>query len=502
MPRFPLFRRPLLCVAVLLLVFCSRAMPRTVSRQESSATPAIAAPTIPSGRSLVASVDGTPQGDGSEEHPWDLQTALANPAGLAPGDTVWVRGGVYRGAFHSYLNGTPERPIVIRARIGDRVTIDGGNSNGVAVLTVFGSYVWFWGLEVASSDPTRTTTDTGSWPSGVNLPRGEGVLIDQSQPHPGLKFINLVVHDLRQGLSFWKEAQDGEITGCLVYYNGWEAPDRDHGHGIYTQNQTGTKRFIDNVVFQNFSHGFHAYGSEDSYLDNLYFEGNASFENGDLGRDGPQRNFLVGGGRVAQNPQLINNFFYYPQALSPGSAFQLGYTAGCANAILDGNFISNDSKFVQCTPQTMAGNTFCGTVGGLALSAYPNNAQCPSRPEATNVFVRPNRFDPNRAMVVVFNFAGEASVAADLSSVLSVGDGYEIRNARDVYGPAVLSGVHDGTPVALPMTGLSNAAPVGWQTPAPNPEFNVFLVLRTSAVREPVQNTRPAQSPREQPPRP
>src|SRR5262245_511716 len=41
------------------------------------------------------SPSGTPAGDGSAGNPWDLTTALAGPASVMPGDTIWLHGGVY-----------------------------------------------------------------------------------------------------------------------------------------------------------------------------------------------------------------------------------------------------------------------------------------------------------------------------------------------------------------------------------------------------------------------
>jgi hypothetical protein len=38
----------------------------------------------------------------------------------------------------------------------------------------------------------------------------------------------------------------------LIFYNGWDSPsgDRGHGHGIYTQNQNGTKTLDNNFIFR------------------------------------------------------------------------------------------------------------------------------------------------------------------------------------------------------------------------------------------------------------
>src|SRR6267142_2302825 len=76
---------------------------------------------------FFASAAGGPAGDGSLDSPWDLQTAFNHPAGVQPGDTIWLRGGDYvstskvspAGTFSNTvfvckLNGTSNAPIVLR----------------------------------------------------------------------------------------------------------------------------------------------------------------------------------------------------------------------------------------------------------------------------------------------------------------------------------------------------------------------------------------------------
>src|SRR5258705_10764463 len=47
-----------------------------------------------------ASPSGSSGGDGSQQGPWDLRTALAGGNGkVQPGDTVWLRAGTYKGPF-------------------------------------------------------------------------------------------------------------------------------------------------------------------------------------------------------------------------------------------------------------------------------------------------------------------------------------------------------------------------------------------------------------------
>src|SRR4051794_17269054 len=68
--------------------------------------------------SFYASPPGSPAGDGSLVRPWDLATALNAPA-ILPGDTLWLRGGTYDGAFTSTLAGTPQAPIQVRSATGE-----------------------------------------------------------------------------------------------------------------------------------------------------------------------------------------------------------------------------------------------------------------------------------------------------------------------------------------------------------------------------------------------
>jgi hypothetical protein len=435
----------------------------------------------PRGRNYYVSPTGSASGDGSIGKPWDLQTALSQPSTVQPGDKIWLRGGTYTGVFNSYLNGDAANPIVVQQYPGERATIDGGNSRGVTILTVAGSHTWFWGFEVTSSYGLRTSNQTGPAPSDVLY--GAAIDIDQSNDHPGLRFINLVLHDTRAGFGWWKQAVDSEIYGSLIYYNGWSAPDGVHGHGIYAQNQIGTKRAVDNIVFYQFSHGFHAYGSTKAYLDNFYLEGNTIFMNGEIGADG-ERNILIGGDGIAHNPQLVSNYLYYGPT-GPGSAFKLGYGAPCSNPIVTGNYCANGTQF-YCGSMTISGNTFYGGVS-FSKNQFAANTFLTSRPTGTQVFVRPNLYEAGRANITVYNWNDLDTVNVGLGSIMTVGDSYEVRNAQNFFGPPVLTGTYDGRPLAIRTSGLVNAQPIGYSAAIPEvTDLKVFVLLRTNSVRRPL----------------
>jgi hypothetical protein len=449
---------------------------------------------------FFVSSTGSARGDGSIGNPWDLQTALNGPPAVHPGDTIWLRGGTYRGTFASNLNGTSSAPIRVRQYAGERATLDGGNSNHVNILTVSGSYTWYWGFEIMSSDPNRVTAQTGSDPTDVG--RGGGIATAQtSTTGAGLKFINLVVHDTAAGFGIWKEAIGAEVYGCLAYYNGWTGPDRGHGHGIYLQNLDGNgyMRVADNVVFSNFSHGIQVFGSSAASLDNVDIQGNTFFDNG-MPSD-YQRNLLVGGGSVALNPRIVDNVLYYPGI--GGQNLNVGYDpygVGAANPVITGNYIVNgDNQFSPLnTNVTMTGNSFYSVVPDGIRSRYPANEYAAgSTPAIARVFVRPNQYEPGRANITVINWRKAPTVLVDLSSILAPGATFEIRNAQSFFAPPVVKGTYDGSPVALRMAGIPPALMTGFSTPpATGPDFNAFILLSDgSAVRPPVPRRIPRPEP-------
>ena len=250
-----------------------------------------------------AAPNGSAGGDGSIGNPWDLQTALNQPASVQPGDTIWVRGGVYQSAisdgFSSNLNGTATNPIVVRNYNGERATIDG--QQDYMALYVAGSYTWYWGLEVMSSCTVRSTGQTYGW-----CAPGIGAY------GPGDKFINLIVHDTAQGFSGFNASPDNEFYGNLSYYNGFLGSDRTHGHGMYFQNLTGTKTISDNMVFDNADEGIQIYGSGSASLLNFVITGNTLFDNGSWPTPQYQYNIIIAGGQTRKNITFQNNFSFFP----------------------------------------------------------------------------------------------------------------------------------------------------------------------------------------------
>ena len=436
-----------------------------------------------------------------------LATAMAGPAAVHPGDTIWLRGGTYKipsgGHILCGLRGTAAAPITVAQSPGERATID---IKGAAQGFFFtnspnpsgAAYVNFKDFEVTNSDPNRST----------RFP----VVAFYVRTSDHLKFINLIVHDVGIGFDLNTQATNTEVYGSLVYY-GDASTTSGIAHGIYIQNVSGYKKAMDNIVFNNSGFGVHAYPhASDSSLLNVSVVGNILFNNGLLGGRPPQPDLLVGGDAVAISPVVDGNVTY---KAAPGSMWnqQIGYGAGCSRARIVNNSFVGTTLLTNCTRDlALNGNTFYGRVRlarepparwlykilrriqrwtesldipdqgpDAAATAFPENNYIFGRPKGDRTIVRPNRFEPGRANIAVYNWERLPVVTVDVSQVLSRGDRYEIRCAQNFFGRPVLSGTYDGNPLPLPMSDLAASPPAGTPTPPlTGPEFNAFILLTDS----------------------
>jgi hypothetical protein len=429
------------------------------------------------------SPSGSSSGNGSSVSPWSLQTALNHPSAVQPGDTIWLHGGTYRGAYRTSLRGTASAPIKVRQYPGERAIIDGGTdtSSGL-IVSVGGAYTWYWGFEIMSSQQTRWASTPGSDPPTSELPLAEGTSAGNSTSTPGIKFINLVIHDTRQGVSMWQYASDCELYGIISFNNGWASTDRGHGHGIYMQQLTSMS--VDACVsFANFSHGLQAYGSENAPLNGITYQNNTLFANVD-------REFVLGGGQVADNPRILNNLLY-----STGPASQVGYYTGVDNLRFENNYIisyngSTVLRFRSVSPSQVGSfnnNTIYGDIEGMSVSGLGQNSLLNSKPSANKVVVLPNKYESGRGLVTIYNWSGASSVGVSLSSVLQPNDQFEVRDIQNILGAPVLTGTYSGGTVNFP-TDLSAVTPkIGRDIPDDennyhnvhtSREFNTYLVTK------------------------
>ncbi len=423
---------------------------------------------------FYVTTNGSSSGDGSLANPWDLQTALNQPGTVNPGDTIWVRGGVYAGNFTSNLVGTSVSPIVVRNYAGELATIDGVTSPTDNTLSIIGNYSWFWGLDVTNSFPNRIT----DIPFGSGYIRGDNIFLKST----GSKLINMTIHDGNDGVGYWSKdltATNSEVYGCVIYNNGYQDPNGGVGIGLYAQNQTGTATLKNNVIFNGFGYGIQIYGSATSYIDHFTVNRNDIFNAGQLniGGNGVQSILLGSNGNISQNPVVTENTIYiHHDPTSAGQAtIELGYYgAGISGATFTGNYMysdnggytlnNNSSQGITFLDST--GNTFTGNTGGeqinITYDLTAGNTIISGTPTANSVFVRPNIYELGRANIVIFNWQNLSLVSVDVSSAgLTVGQNFKVIDAQNPLGPAVFKGVYTGSHISLPMTLTAVAQPVG-----------------------------------------
>ncbi|HEU4642665.1 MAG TPA: right-handed parallel beta-helix repeat-containing protein, partial [Gemmatimonadaceae bacterium] len=346
---------------------------------------------------------------------------------------------------------------------------------------------------------------------------------------PGVKAINMIVHDNGgNGFGVWSQAPDAEVYGSVVYNNGRQRVTSGYAHGIYTQNDQGSKLFQDNIVFHQFGYGIHAYAEEGS-IAHMTFDGNVSFDNG-VGTTDPEKaqpDLFVGGMTPLRDVTITNNMTWHVGY--GGGSVWIGY-ASCrctgAGVVLQHNYFVGGTPVLRLESLAGVRATWNTLVGPGRKASIIEESGAPAeffwrgniyygdeterefqwdgdtytfaawrsstgfgardgyggpRPVDTRVFVRPNRYEPGRANVVVYDWDGTSSVSVDLSNVLQPGDAYEIRNVQSWFAAPVAAGVYTGALVPFPMTPVVPPAPQGgWVVTPPltEPRFGAFVVLR------------------------
>jgi len=429
---------------------------------------------------------GSHRAPGTLTDPWDLQTALAQPSQVVPGDTLWLLPGVYKlqQPLVGRLSGTQSRPIKLRAQPGTRVTLDCAIASALAgdasCLLIEGSHAWYESFEIFNSREIRSAVAPGA-PAN---PRGIGI---QARSGPGVKLINLVIHDV--GLAVFESQPSGiEIYGLIAYNNGWDGPDRSHGPGIYIRNKTAwPRKFIeDSIVFQNYRQGLQGYGTGANVFSHMQLVGNIFFNNG-IGRNGLHRNLMFGNERGDHVGNVLwENFTYFPRAArSSGNLF--GGDGGCRDLRLVGNIFASTSQLNCLQGIEAAANTFYGKVSWVASTqpfqaAFPDN-EFPEHASGVDIRIRRNRYDSQRLHAVIYNWDRLDAVELDLSRLgVPAGALVEVRSAQGPFGEP-LRLAFTGAALAVPMTGWNAALPIDWSAgkslPPTFPEFGALILTWT-----------------------
>jgi hypothetical protein len=364
----------------------------------------------------------------------DLAAFTAALSTAQPGDTVTLPAGRYAGDFTTVAAGTAEAPIIITgsSRASQRTVIDGR-------LRKNANYVQFRNVDIIYSGwTTRVSEDTAS-PAGVTAQLDIfGV---------GTKLINSVVRDTTGAIGLWTPATDAELYGVLVYNTGYQGTDRGHGHALYTQNDTGTKRIRNCVFAQGYSEwGVHAY-TEGGSIQGFAFEDCVNY---------PAK-FLVGGYTPVDLLTIRRSHLY--------GLLHLGFSGDVTN----GSALVEDTTAATYQTTGTWGNRITGTGNRYGALGY------------NEVYVTANEYDDDRATVVIYNQALLNWISLDLSALpLTVGREYVLRNAQN-YAEGY-SFTYTGAAVYVPMTSWTVATPIGAASPltaSTFPERGCLLLERT-----------------------
>lgn len=413
---------------------------------------------------------GDSNGRGTPQAPYRLSEALSGQVGR-PGDTFWLRGGDYPlGHLSTEVHGEPGKLITFRQFPGERAHILGS-------LSFWGAarYLVLRDFELSSGVSNRVSRQVGV---GFNptdlLDFCEGIQVYASD----CNFINLVVHDtVRSGFWTSSAAINTLIYGCLVYNVGWSSPDNAEGHSYYLQ---APGEVSDCLALNSAGAGFHVYSdSPGERIGNLEMEGDLACGAGALQSVRPYRDWIIGVDRpamMADNIRLRRNLGYVIPGARTLGPVQLGRQQLNGRLVLESNY----------WPQGVSMGQWQNCTGAEMLETAPGQNFT-----GTKIFIRTNRYEPGRAHLMIYNWDRHAKVAVNICSILPPGTCYEVRNAGDFFGAPVLSGIFDGEPIELSMTGLSVARPSGGlATPPPTgPVFNVFILLPVRTISKPTPPT-------------
>lgn len=475
-----------------------------------------------------ASPDGKPENSGGYDSPWDLSTAL-NSRAILPGDTLWLREGVYKGDYICKIGGVDGSKITIRPYPDDTVIIDGS----FTVDITSPGYIKFFVPIIVNTNAYRGTS---SDPAGSNERPGGIVMLA-----PGLDIIGGYVIDTGVSIGSWAIAHGSTIYGTVCINGGWVDEVRWHSHAIYAQNEIG-KRPVRHCFFgPHFGRTLALYGKGAEVeeptirgydISECVFVERTENTGGNLLIGGHYRcrlddihlrwNHIIGAVQAQYLNQQSGAIEITDNTIwgrNPLATLLVGYWE---TPTVKGNFVNGKSPLDDVVQQEMVrwtppldtsqmvnvwdeneyhytgefakmfrvnDNTqdyrydFPGWQKGTGFdgnSTYDDKDVLPD-----NVNVYPNEYqdehDPRCGMVVIWNGAGADEIRVDLSAMgLRPGGGYKLVQALDPLGD-VTEFVYSGAEIPIDMCPESHsvACPIGWPVPLTEttlPRFAAFLV--------------------------
>lgn len=437
-------------------------------------------------------------------YPGTLAEALQDPD-IFEGHRIVLHGGTYSGDFNCTLNN-----IVVMPYPGESAVIDGK-------MDVNGADVTIQDLEFKYSGwTTRETETSGSEPP--DIPIDKGLTLYGARD----KVINCVIHDVSGGMAAWSQAVDAEIYGNLIFNGGWTAPDRGHGHAIYTQNNDPThpKIIENNIIFNQFADNLTAiYGNSEvsgyTITGNTLFGGEACILGGDEAINAQYNYFynitasFDSRADYSTIRDLIvkNNYMHSKTADRHTLNISDWKSVDCQNNIVVSippatfdnplslihiheagaleiwnNNIYYHSNALNPFKRDLAYKTF---EEWQALGYDADSTFTTSAPAANVVFVRVNTYKTGRGNITIYNWQGLNTVTVDVSSVLSAGDSYRLISVQAYFTDIATGTVAGDGTISVDMQAVSHAVtkPTAWEGDwyaTTFPQFGAFVVEKVA----------------------
>jgi hypothetical protein len=223
-------------------------------------------------------------GNGSSTNPWPLQLAFKQTTKIRPGDTLYLRGGIYQGSgFFSTLSGASNSYVTVRSYPGEWAVLEDGvfgvldtvlsaTDPSPTMMVIRNSETWQPAqvvtidnenlqLSGAYTTPTNWNANRG-WNGTIQTNHAKGTIVYpygasilqhsgsyvifrdfeitslmtmqrmatvsyfpggglNLQGGVGNKAVDLIIHDTgHPGIGFWSQGAGGELNGCIVWGSG------------------------------------------------------------------------------------------------------------------------------------------------------------------------------------------------------------------------------------------------------------------------------------------
>jgi len=366
----------------------------------------------------------------SQATAWATLTHAADE--VAPGDTVHVLDGSYRG-FYLTTSGVPGQPITFRA----------AGSN----------------VRITSNNPVT--------PDGINLEGASHVVVDgfvvDERTRAGIRAV-LADHVTVRNCTLGHNGMWGILTGYVDDFvaEGNVAHHSQVEHGIYVSNSADRPIVRNNVVYANRGNGLHfngdaTLGGGDGLIEDALVEGNVIYDNGAGGGSGINMDGGVRG--------TIRNNLLYGNHASGISLYRIDGGSGAKDNLVVNNTIvqASDGRWAINIRDGSTGNTLRNNV---LYSLHPFRGvisiDAASRPGFTSDHNSVmSRFSTDGGGSVI-SFAAWQALGYDAHSFVATPAAHFVSPGSDFRLLATSPAVDAGTATGAPATDIEgNPRPVG-----------------------------------------